>query len=193
MFGFNKKKRLIEGPVEFEAEVEIDRPAAEVFGLIDLASPQCGLVQRGAHVTRVEGADNDYRLTSEEFGDCVFHFHVIERVDAARHTVEVVMEPQLYALEKAIEAHRIEPISEEACRVKLTTSATFDPTLSDEEVAGEIAVMSEAVMLDLEKLKLLAEDGVAAVKEFEENQMGIEIDLDGLDLDFDWSEIEPEN
>ncbi len=196
MFGFNKKKRLIEGPVEFVSEVEIDRPAAEVFPLIDVADARFSHRQRGAEVRCVEGEEHRFDMTIAEIEDAVFEFTVLDRIEGERHTISCVMVPQMFALEKAIEAHTIEPISETACRVTLTTTATFDASLSDEEVAGEIAVMNEAVLRDLEKLKILAEDGLDAVLAAEqaemEDDLGIDVEFDLGELDIDWDDIEPQ-
>ena len=190
MFGFNKNKRAIEGPVEFTAEVEINRPASEVFPLIDISDPRFGHAQRGAQVAAVEGKPNQFELPVEEFDDAVFHFNVLERVDGLRHKAVCAMVPQLFALVKAVEDYQIEPIGDDKCLVKITVSAEFDPNLSDEEVANEAAVMSMAVTGDLEKLLVHAEEGLEAVKALEEEEFNVEFDLGELDID--WDEIEPE-
>ncbi|MEO0418881.1 MAG: hypothetical protein AAF249_08450 [Pseudomonadota bacterium] len=192
MFEFNKSKRLIEGPVEFTAEVEIDRPASEVFPLVDIADPRFKHAQMGAKVSAANGSDTVYELTLEEMDDVVFRFTVLERVAGERLKLEAVTDPQINALEKSIEIHAIEPINDTACRVTLNTIATFDPELSDEEVTGEIAMMNEAVMGDLEKLKVLAEDGLEALQALEEAEMGFDIEFDLGELDIDWDDIEPE-
>ncbi len=190
MFGFNKKNRLIENPVTFEAEVEINKPANEVFARVDLANPQSQFRQQGGELKPVDGQDNAFIGVIEEMDDLRFNFRVTERVEGARHTLECAMEPQMFALVHSQETHTIEPLDEGSCRVTLKTVATFDDALSDSEIAGEIAVMSEAVTRDLEKLKLLAEEGVEAVQAYEEEAMGFDIELG--DLDIDWDDIEPE-
>ena len=190
MFGFNKNKRAIEGPVEFTAEVEINRPASEVFHLIDVSDPRFSQAQRGAEVKAVDGKPNHFEMTVEEFDDAVFHFEVLERVEGRRHKAECAMVPQLFALVKAVEDHIIEPMDDNKCLVKLVVSAEFDPELSDEEVANEAAVMSMAVTGDLEKLLVHAEEGLEAVKALEEEEFNVEFDLGELDID--WDEIEPE-
>lgn len=189
MFGFNKKKRMIEGPIEFTAEVDIDRSAADVFPLVDVSDPRFRSAQTGAKVTPVEGTTDSYDMVMEGFDDAVFKFRILERVEAEIFTIEARMEPQMFALVSSIEESVIEPTGDTSCRVKLTTKATFDESLSDEEVAGEIAVMGEAVCNDLEKLKVLAEDGLDALKEMEEAEMSFDIDLGELDID--WDDIEP--
>ena len=192
MFGFNKKQRLIEGPVEFTAQVEIDRPASEVFPLVDLADPRFKEAQMGASVAPAPGSDVKYELTIADMDDVVFHFTVLERIEGSKIEMEAVIEPRINALEKSTETKVIEPISDSACRVTSTTLATFDPELSDEDVAGEIAIMNMAVMGDLEKLKVLAEEGLEALKAMEEAEMGLDIEFDLGELDIDWDDIEPE-
>lgn len=190
MFGFNKHRRMIEGPVEFTFEIEIERPASEVFPLIDVADPHFSHAQRGAKIRRVDGEDSRYDMTIEEIDDAVFQFTVLERVEGARHTLSAVMVPQMFALEKSIEAHVIKPLGDSACRVILTTQATFVSTLSDQEVADEVAVLSEAITRDLAKLKALAEDGLDAVMAMEEAEMAFDIDFGLSELDLNWVDIE---
>ncbi|MEM6493357.1 MAG: SRPBCC family protein [Pseudomonadota bacterium] len=190
MFGFNKKRRLIEGPVEFTAEVQIDRPAAEVFPLLDIADPRFSHVQRGAEVRSVDADGTQFEMSVEEFDDAVFTFKVVHRENGARLTFETSMEPQQNALVEAVEDYSIEALGDEACHVRVATTATFGEDLSDEEVAGEIAVMSAAVTGDLEKLKVLAEEGVEAVIALEEEEFGFDFQLDGINIE--WDDIEPE-
>jgi len=196
MFGFNKKKRLIEGPIDFTAEVEIDRPAADVFPLIDLADPLFRHAQTGAQVRRVESAGDQFEMIVEEFNDAVFKFNVLVREPNARYAIDSKMEPQLFALVKSNETYVFEPRGDDACRVTLTTSATFDDDLSDKDITGEMAMMSEAIVNEMQKLKVLAEDGIEALKAMEEDEAGFEIEFGGEfdlgELDIDWDDIEPQ-
>lgn len=192
MFGFNKKRRLIEGPIEFTFDIEIDRPAAVVFPLVDVADARFSHAQRGADVRRVDGVENRYDMTIAEIEEAVFQFTVLERVEGERFSLKAVMVPQLFALEEAIETHTFEPLGDSACRVTLTANVRFDAALSDEEMAGEIATMSEAMARDLEKLKILAEEGIEALIEAEKEEMAFDLDFDLGELDIDWDDIEPE-
>ena len=151
------------------------------------------LGQRGAQLRRVEGETGRYDMVLAEMDDAVFQFTVLERVEGVRHALSAVMVPQLFALEKSIEEHVIEPLGETACRVTLKTSATFDAGLSDDEMASEIAVMGTAVARDLEKLKLLAEEGLEAVREAEQAEMEFDLGFELGELDIDWDDIEPEH
>ncbi|MEM9501742.1 MAG: hypothetical protein AAF941_07840 [Pseudomonadota bacterium] len=187
MFGFNKKKPLIEGPIEFEAEVEIDKAAGAVFPLIDVASPDFAHLQRGASVQTVEGKAQHYCLTIEGMDDVAFLYHVLERVEGERHTAECVIEPRINDLIKAVESYEVEALSAESCKVRLTTVATFDESLSDEEVAGEIAMMSAAVHDDLFKLKVHAEEGADAVAALDNDGL-CDIEIGDIDIEIeDWN------
>lgn len=191
MFGFSKKSPLIEGPVEFEMTVEIERPAAEVFKLVDLADPGFAPVQRGATVTPIAGTEDGFTLKMPNLEEFLFTFKVVERVVGQRHSAECVIEPPAGNLVKALEEYSVEALTDSSCRLTLTTHATFDSNLSDDEVAGEIAIMSMAVQDDLTKLKVQAEEGLAAVMAMEEEaKIGFELDLG--DLDIDWDDIEEE-
>ena len=192
MFGFNKKKPMIEGPIEFEAEVEIDRPASEVFPLIDITDPRFRQRQFGAEVKAEDGSDNRFIMTVETFDDAVFHFEVLEHVEGQRQKCRAKMVPQLFALVQSIEDYTIEPRGENACCLKLVTSAEFDPELSVEEVAEEVTMMSLAVNGDLAKGKVFAEEGLEAAKAMEEAMNGLEFDFDLGEIDIEWDDIEPE-
>lgn len=191
MFEFSKKKPLIEGPIEFEAEVEIGRPALEVFPLIDVSSSGFAQIALGNTVRKV--SDDTFELALAEMDELTFRMQVIERVEGQKHTAKVVIEPLFGNLVSAVEAYEIHSIDAESCAVKLVTKATFADQLSDEDMAGEIAMMSMAVEDDLAKLKIHAEHGVEAVHAYnEEQETGFDVEFDLGDLDIDWDDIDPE-
>lgn len=198
MFGFNKKKPLMEGPIEFEAEVEIDCSAQRVYELIDVSSPKHAQIELGNTIEPVAGSDNTYRLELAQMEGTQFLMTVLAAVPGESHTVSAQIEPRVGNLESAIEDYAIETRGDNACTVRLTTKASFVDGLSDEEIADEVMMMSMAVQNDLTKLKLHAEEGPAAVEAFDEEMFGeIEFDCSGIDLDdidlddIDWDEIEP--
>ncbi|WP_298334327.1 hypothetical protein [uncultured Erythrobacter sp.] len=185
-----ESKQMIEGPIEFTAEVEVDCAASDVFSLINVADPKFRHAQTGASVRAVEGTDNEFEMIMEGL-DTVFQFRVIDQVASKRYSLEAAMEPQLFALVKSVETYEIKSLNDHACRVKLTTLATFDDDLSLEEVASEVAMMSMAVTGDLEKLATLAEGGVEALQAMEDAETGLDIEFDLGELDIDWDDIEP--
>lgn len=170
MFGFNRKKPAIEGPIEIALEAEIDRPADDVYRLIDVADPGFGQVRLGNSVTPVDAEEGHFALVLADMPDLAFHLRVREAVKDARFQVECTISPALGNLRKTVETHVIEPRGENACDVTLTTEVTFADGLSDQELAQEIAVMSAAVHSDLTKLVIHAEDGTDAVRQYDEEQ-----------------------
>lgn len=163
MFGFNKKKPLIEGPVEFEAEVAIDAPASKVYRLLDVADPGFGQIELGNTVKRVPATQNEFHLSLVGLEDLTFCIRVLNAEPHSRITNECVIEPRFGNLVKAIEDHVIEATGENSCKVVQRTTATFVDGISDPEIAAEIALMSAAVENDLFKLKVHAEEGAEAV------------------------------
>lgn len=184
MFGFNKNRPMIEGPIEFEMEIEIERPSSDVFRLIDIADPEFAHKQRGASVTQLDESNDRFCLKLPEMDDLSFNFHVTDRVAGERHTAECIIEPRVGNLVKSVEEYSVKPKGEDACLLVLKMNATFDDNLSDEEVAGEIAMMSMAVQDDLVKLKVHAEEGVEAVAALDEDPLG-DLDFDNCDIDLD--------
>lgn len=190
MFGFNKQNPMIDGPIEFEFSVEINRPASAVFPLVDVSDPGFSQVALGNSVNRI--ADDTYELTIEEMDDLSFRFQVLECIKDKQHTAKVVIKPQVGNLVEAVEDYQLTPLGDDRCVAKLTTKATFAEHLSDEEIAQEIAMMSMAADADLTKLKLHAEEGVEAVRAYDEDQEAdFDIEFDLGDLDIDWDDIEP--
>ncbi|MDJ0643833.1 MAG: hypothetical protein QNJ15_13555 [Erythrobacter sp.] len=170
MFGFNRKKPAIEGPIEFSLEAEIGRPASEVYRLIDVADPGFRQVLLGHSVAPVVGDDNCFDMVLNEMPDVTFHLRVVEAVRNRRLQLECTISPTVGNLRKSVETHIIEPRGDDACHITLVTEATFSDGLSDGELAEEIAMMSAAVHNDLIKLAIHAEDGTDAVLRFEEEQ-----------------------
>ncbi len=192
MFGFNKQKPLIEGPVEFDFSVQVDRPAALVFQLVDVSDPGFSQVALGNAVKQI--TDDMYEIALADMEDLSFRFQVLEYVKGKRHMSKVMIEPRIGNLVEAIEDYQLTPLGDDRCVVKLITKATFSDDLSDEEIAEEVAMMSMAVEEDLTKLKIHAEQGVKAVHAYNEEQdnTGFDLEFDLGDLDIDWDHIETE-
>lgn len=191
MLESNKNSPMLNGPIEFDFSVEIDRPAPEVFPLVDVSDTRFSQVALGNSVKKV--SDKNFELEIEELEGHAFRFHVVEYIKDERHASKVTIEPSIGNLVEAVEDYQVTPLGEDRCSLKLVTKATFSDDLSDEEIAQEVAMMSMAVEEDLTKLKIHAEQGVEAVKTYIEEQeasFSIELDLEGFDID--WDEIEPE-
>lgn len=190
MFGFGKKAPLIQGPVEFEAQIEIDCAPQDLYQLIDISSPQYAQTQLG---NTVSGSENSWTLKMAEMEDLTFCFTVLKARTNEQYAYECVIEPQFGYLEKSTEDYRIEPRGDAGCTLTLTVSAKFDDDLTDEEIAQEIAMMSAAVDVDLRKLKVHAEQGLEARLAMEGEEEW-DIDLGDIDLgDIDLGDITFEN
>src|SRR3569832_2026173 len=79
MFGFLKPQRLPEGPYEFTGAVEIDRSAAGVFPLLDLADARYANRQLGERGDPVEGAPGTWHLVIGTVPDLLFELTVTAR------------------------------------------------------------------------------------------------------------------
>ncbi|KEO91973.1 hypothetical protein EH31_04680 [Erythrobacter longus] len=182
---------MLNGPIEFDFTVEIERSASEVFPLVDLSDPRFSQVALGNTVKKLD--EKSFELEIAEMEGHAFRFRVVEYAKDERHASKVTIEPAIGNLVEAVEDYQITPLGDDRCALTLVTKATFSDDLSVEEIVQEVAMMSMAVEEDLTKLKMHAEEGVEAVKAYNEEQeaaFGIELDLEGFDID--WDDIEPE-
>jgi len=76
MLPFFQKKGVSSGPHEFGAEIEIERPASEVYPLLDLADPRHAKRQLGDKVEAVAGQDGAFDMVVAELPDAVFRLIV---------------------------------------------------------------------------------------------------------------------
>lgn len=171
MFGRLKRKPDPIGPFEFGHAVEIARPCAEVYGLIDWGDPRNAKRALGNKVERVGGAPERFRLWLDLVPGHAFEMVVAETVPGKVYAFETEVIPPIGRLASSRERYRLEPLGEGACRLVLTVSASFAGGLSDEAVAMEVMMMTAACENALAKLKLHAEQGVEAVHAFEARQM----------------------
>lgn len=191
MLESNKNSPMLNGPIEFDFTVEIERPASEVFPLIDVSDPRFSQVALGNTVKKLD--EKSFELEISELEGHAVRLFVVEYAKDARHASKVTIEPTIGNLVEAVEDYELTPLGDDRCALTLVTKATFSDDLSVEEIAQEVAMMSMAVEEDLTKLKMHAEEGVEAVKAYTQEQeaaFGIELDLEGFDID--WDDIEPE-
>jgi hypothetical protein len=181
MFGILKRKQEPFGPCEFEHSIEIDRPAAEVYALVDWADPRNAKRALGNKVEQV-GPDR-YRLHLDMVPDHTFEMIVTEAVPARSYAYECEITPSIGRLVSCQEAYSLEPLGEASCKLSLAVSAWFVGGLSPEDMAMEIMMMGTSGQNALAKLKIQAEEGVEAVHAVEAMQMDA-FDLDGFE-DFD--------
>lgn len=191
MYESSKNSPMLNGPIEFDFTVEIERSASQVFPLIDVTDPRFAQVALGNSVEK--SAEDVFELEVVGLEDHVFRLHVTDCIQNERHTSKVTIEPRVGNLVEAVEGYELNATGDDRCTLTLVTKATFSDGLSAEEIAQEVAMMSMAVEDDLTKLKIHAEEGVEAVRAYdEEQQAAFEIELDLTGFDIDWDDIEPE-
>lgn len=168
MFSFLKPKPAPEGPVGFDVAIEIDKPASEVYPLIDWADPRNAKRELGHQIDAIDGDPNRFRLIMTEMPEHRFDMTVIEAVQDRSYAFSSDIRPRVGRLESDEEHYSLEPIGEKRCKLKLTTVATFQSGLTMDEFEEELAMMSFACQRALVKLKLHAEQGVEAVRAFDQ-------------------------
>lgn len=191
MYEPSKNSPMLNGPIEFDFTVEIERAASDVFPLIDVSDPRFAQVALGSLVKKT--AKDIFELEVVGLEEHVFRMQVMQCIPNERHTSKVTIEPRVGNLVEAVEDYELNAAGDERCTLTLVTKATFSNDLSVEEIAQEVAMMSMAVEDDLTKLKIHAEEGLEAVRAYDEEQQAafdIELDLTGFDID--WDDIEPE-
>ncbi len=165
MFEFLKPKRAPDGPVEFEAAIEIDRPASDVYGLLDWTDPRNAKRELGHRIEPIDGGR--FRLVLTDMPEHRFDMTIIEAVPDRSYAFSSDIQPRVGRLESDEEHYSLEPVGEERCRLKLLTVAEFQSGLSMKQFEQELAMMTLACQRALIKLKLHAEQGVDAVRALE--------------------------
>ena len=167
MFSFLKPKPAPEGPVTFEAAIEVDKPASDVYPLLDWADDRNAKRQLGYPVEPIDGDPNRFRLIMPEMPEHRFDMTVLEAVPDRAYAFSTDIQPRVGPLESDEERYSIEPIGDDRCKLKLVTVAEFQRGLNMKQFERELAMMTMACQRALIKLKLHAEQGVNAVKALE--------------------------
>ena len=175
MFGFLRRKAEPHGPFEFEHGVEIAKPAAEVYALVDWADARNAKRALGNKVEQVGSSPDRFRLHLDLVPDHRFEMIVTEAVPGRSYAFANEITPPVGRLVSSNETYSVEPLGESSCRLALVVSASFDGRLSMDDLAMEAMMMGMSGQNALAKLKIQAERGVDAVHAAEAMQM------DGLD------------
>ncbi len=167
MFGLFKPKMAPEGPVEVDMDIEIERPAGEIYPLVDFGDPRNHKAAVGT-ITRT--GDNTFDMVLDMLPDLTFPITEIEAQPGRSYTIESVLPEELGArLYKTVERTEIEPLGDDRCRVISKVTATFHPMkLKDYE--HEVAMIAAGCHNALAKLKVHAEQGVDVIREIEAAQ-----------------------
>lgn len=171
MFGILKRKAEPFGPCEFEHSIEIERPAAEVYAMVDWADARNAKRALGTKVEQVGSSPDRFRLHLDLVPDHRFEMIVTEAVPARSYAYECEITPPVGRLVSCHEAYAVEPLSDGSCRLELVVSAWFVGGLSAEDMAMEVMMMGTSGQNALAKLKIQAEQGVEAVHAVEAAQM----------------------
>ena len=172
MFDIFKRKTVEpDGPFEFEHSIEIDRPAAEVYALIDWADRRNAKRTLGNKVEQVGTSPDRFRMTLDLVPGHLFEMIVTEATPSRTYAFENEITPPPGRLASSHETYTLEPLGEESCRLGLVVAAWFTGGLSAETLVSEAIVMSMSCGNALAKLKIQAEDGVEAVHRIEAMQM----------------------
>ena len=167
MFEFLKSKPAPSGPVEFELAVEVGRPAAEVYALLDWADPRNAKRQLGHSIAPIDSDPARWRLVMTEMPDHRFDMTIIEAVPHRSYAFSTDIQPRVGRLESDEERYSIEALGEDRCQLSLVTIAEFQDGLSMKQFEQELAMMTLACQRALIKLKLHAEQGLDALRALE--------------------------
>ena len=167
MFGLFKKQMAPEGPVQFEAAVEVERPAADVYALIDWADPRNAKRQLGHDIIPLDGDPKRFRLVMSEMPGHRFDMTVLKEVPGQAYTFETDIQPRVGRLESDEERYSLEPLGDDRCKLNLTCVVNFQRGLTMKQFERELAMMSLACQRAVIKLKLHAEEGLEALQALE--------------------------
>jgi hypothetical protein len=171
MFGILKRNVEPMGPFGFGHSVLIEKPAAEVYPLLDWADARNAKRALGNKVEQVASSPDRYRMHLDLVPDHTFEMIVTDAVPGEAYAFENEISPPVGRLVASHEAYSLEPYDEGSCVLSLLVSATFIGGLSEEEIAMEVMMMTVACGNSLEKLKVHAEEGVDAVHRIEAMQV----------------------
>ena len=165
MFAFLRRRPAPEGPVEFNLAVEVDKPTADVYPLIDWADPRNAKRELGHKVEAL--TDGRFRLVLTEMPEHRFDIDVLDVVSGEKYGFVTEIVPRVGRLECSEEHYSVEPNGDGRCTLRLTVVATFRRGLSMKQFEEELRIMSIACHRAVAKLKVHAEGGVEAVKALE--------------------------
>lgn len=165
MFGWFKPKPAPEGPVIFDFDIEIERPASQVYALIDWADPRNAKRQLGHQVSEVDGVPGCFTMVMNGLDGHVLEISVTEAEPGRIYAFNSEFRPRVGRLVSAHESYEFEPRGEGSCLLRLVTVVNFDDGLTMKQFKEEVLLMSLASHNALGKFKIHAEEGLEALKE----------------------------
>ena len=164
MLSFLKPKIRVEQPVEFQDGIKIEKPAQEVYALLDWADPRNAHRARGSEVAPVEDVPGRFRMTMSELPGHLFEMEVTSAIPHASYGFTTVVTPRFGRMVRSHEQYSIEHNGPESCRLALVNQVNFIDRMRAEEFELEWLMVTTACHNALAKLKLQAEQGVEAVR-----------------------------
>ena len=170
MFGLYKSKPVFlapEEPIELKTTIDIDRSVDEVYALLDFGDERNQMRSRGNKIDCIADDPAEYRLWYDPLPDHNFLFKVTDAVPSRSYAFTGTIVPPIGRRLRSHEAYTLDKLSDGSCRLTIVNSITHVPGLSEDELADEVGKSSLATARSLTKLKIQAEEGVEAVRQFE--------------------------
>ena len=168
MLEWFKPRMAPEGPVELELDTVIEKPADEIYPLIDFGDPRH---HKNAVGTITRTGPKSFDMVLDMLPDLTFPVVELKADPGHGYTVECVLPAELDArLHKTVEAITIEPLGANSCKVIARTIAHFHP-MKMKHYEHEVSMIAAACNNSLMKLKIHAEQGVDAIREIEAQQV----------------------
>lgn len=169
MFGMFKRKPdpAPEGPVKFTVAVEVDKPAADVYPLIDWADSRNAKRELGHGVELLSDDPKRFRLIMTEMPDHRFDMTILKEVTGQAYSFVTDIQPRVGRLESDEENYILEPLGPDRCKLTLVCNVEFIGGMTMDELENELMMMTMACQRALIKLKVHAEMGVEAVRSLE--------------------------
>ncbi len=164
MFGWFKKKMAPEGPVDFALDMEIARPAADIYRLLDWSDDMNAKRAEGQQVLAGAGI-GQWRLIMQGMEDVTFHLNVTQEERDRLYGYTCQADPMIGRLVSSHEVFRIEPLPDGTSKVYLHVTAQFIDGMTEKEFARETALMSLGCHSSLARLKIHAEHGPDAARD----------------------------
>lgn len=163
MFGLFRKNCAPDGPVAFNAEMDVGRSAEHVYRLLDWADERNAKRGEGHRVLPGD-TPGQWRLVMKGAGHCPYHLSVTREVPNRHYAYVCKPERTVGKLVSSHEAFGLEPLAHDRCRVSVEVTAAFTPGLTQARFARESAAMSLACHNSLARLKIHAEQGADAAR-----------------------------
>lgn len=164
MFGFVRPKVVPSCPFEFTDEITIEKPAEQVYGLLDWADQRNAMRARGHLITPIDGEADTFLMTLDELPTHAFGMIVTVAVPHSSYGFTTIVTPTLGRVAQSHEHYAFTALTPDSCKVTLVHTVLFIDRMPLKHLAEEELKVSAGCHNALAKLKLQAEGNAAAVK-----------------------------